>query len=203
MRVFQNHVGVDDPALALRMWKIIKHRTTQIKWETDARNKITNIQKAKRDLDEIASAARRLERLLLSEPLLNLLVSGPLLSVPTDEEIEHYVDAPAILLQKLRKIESNADLFAKDDDLFRGTHGLPDRVQSQSPVVCYLWPTLFAFWERAEKRLSHTKNGPLHRFVSFVHAELGYDSPSPSTLRDAIARYVGRASKNGKSPTYD
>jgi hypothetical protein len=42
----------------------------------------------------------------------------------------------------------------------------------------------------AGRTLSHTPNGPFHRFVKFVHRELELPAPSASALRHAIDRYI-------------
>ncbi len=42
----------------------------------------------------------------------------------------------------------------------------------------------------AGRTLSHTPDGPFHRFVKFVHRELELPAPSASALRHAIDRYI-------------
>lgn len=137
-------------------------------------------QKAKKQLEVIRSTSRKLAALLNKEPLAAVLLSGDRLPVTigpdgriiggSDAQWEAYGAAPRMLAQQLEIVDATARRFLEDDDSFRGTHGLPSAKRSSAEAATLvLWPYLFRIWERAGRKLAYTVDGPLHRFLNFVH----------------------------------
>src|SRR5829696_7228194 len=77
----------------------------------------------------------------------------------------------ADFISTARTIRDSADVYLKTDGGFRRLHHLPSACMAgKSAVVLWLWPRLFEIWRWSGKRLAKTPGGPLHRFVSSVHA---------------------------------
>ncbi len=199
---FQRLLRIEDSAFAARTWEVIKYVAAQVRSIERARKVVPDAQKAKKQLAVISSTSRKLAALLNNEPLADVLLSGDRLPVTigpdgkivdaSDAQWEAYAAAPRILAKQLEIIGATARRFLEDDESFRGTHGLPRAKQSSAEAATLvLWPHLFRIWERAGRKLAYTVDGPLHRFLNFVHREFGLARPSSSTLRDAIRRYVG------------
>ena len=200
---FQALLGVEDQGHAWRMWKVIERAKPLMERFERGRRRIPDAQKAKRHLAAVAGAARRLSALLAREPLNELLLNGGMFPgalsedcqviLPTDLERRAFAAAPGEFVKRLDGVATVAQLLADDDERFRLAHVLPNADHGAvTTAALVLWPLLFSFWEEEGRTLSHTPNGPLHRFVAFVHREFGLAKPSASTLRDAIQGYHAR-----------
>ena len=179
--------------------------------ENDARRRTPEVRIAKRRMEGIRNAAAQLARMLPEEPVAEDLVRVP--GTMTDRP-ELLTEEGVICMGKLHKIDQRkladfistaqtikdlADVYLKTDDEFRRLHHLPSAcVAGKSAVVLYLWPRLFQIWRWSGKRLAKTPGGPLHRFVSSVHATCRLSSVSPSTLRDAIIAFERERKAEGQ-----
>jgi hypothetical protein len=211
LKVFQKHLDVDE-VKARMIWRLLETTKFNIEMTERGKLKIRDATQARDDLKVISNAARKLAILLRVEPLTKLLLEkeelGPIESLMekkfSDEEISEYNSAPDRFCKQLDKIAMFAEAFSNSDENFRYMHWLPQANRSNENVYSmHLWPELFHYWELVGKSLAYTPSGPLHRFVKFVHDEMGYPVPAASTLRDAIKRYNGRSAKKDDAPLFE
>jgi hypothetical protein len=167
----------------------------------NSRTRIPDVQRAKRHLESVAAASRKLASLLKKEPFANLLFSGGLypgsfdeengIILPSEQERNAFEQAPGLFTERLEDLARVARLFAGDDERFRLAQTLPNPDQgSQSIATMVLWPVLFYIWTQCGRQLAYTDGGPLHRFIEVVHRNLSLPRPTASSLRDAIRRYM-------------
>jgi hypothetical protein len=180
----------------------------------EARRRISDVKAAKRQLGRIAVMAGDLARLLEDEPFAEDLIRRPG-SFLERRGPDGVIDMPALraedqkkvadLIVGLRTISDMAEHYVSDDTAFRGVQWLPPlRDAGKRPEVFWLWPRLFEIWELAGRQVAGTKDGPLHRFVSFVHHVCELPSVSASTLRDSVAEWKrdGSRAKIAEGPPW-
>ena len=84
----------------------------------------------------------------------------------------------------------NAACWAADENLLREAYFLPladDGAKTHEAAV--LWPRLFCAWEAYGQRVAKSQQGPLHRFLTLVHREIGLPPPAWGTFRDAVTHW--------------
>jgi hypothetical protein len=183
-------------------------------WQHDeARRQTSDVKSAKRRLDRIAVMAGNLARMLEEEPIAEdlLRVPGSILTRIQDRKDSDDVvsmgdlrqedlDKLADLIAGLRIVSQNAERHFTDDLTFRCAYRLPRHDDAgKLTFVVYLWPDLFEIWALAGKKLAYTKDGPLHRFISFVHHVCELPRPSASTLKVAVLDWEHKPWKVGYS----
>ena len=179
--------------------------------ENDARRRTPEVRIAKRRMEGIRNAAAQLVRMLPEESAAEDLVRvpGTMTDRPellTEEGVlcmgkMHEIDQRKLadFISTARTIRDSADLYLKTDLAFRELHRLSSACTAgKSTVVLRLWPSLFQIWRWSGKRLAKTTGGPLHRFVSSIHAICGLSSVSPSTLRDAVVAFERETKAKGQ-----
>ncbi|PVE22308.1 hypothetical protein DC522_21745 [Microvirga sp. KLBC 81] len=89
---------------------------------------------------------------------------------------------------QLDKIVEGAGAFLKNDEDLRHFFDLQFATE-KSVITTLLWPRLFELWEQAGRRVAHTPEGPLFRFLNLVHEVGNLPEPKHSTFKDAVARW--------------
>jgi hypothetical protein len=192
----QQHLNLKTKADAVDAALWIRFTIENCRRDAESRHRVSDTKTAKRRLDRIATQAANLSRLLAEEPIAEHLVRPP--GSFLNRSVDGVVDMPALreadqqklhdLVATLRVISAQAGHLACDDLSFRSAHQLPPIWGTgKTPIVLWLWPQLFAIWEGSGRRVAKTAEGPLHKFVKFVHDVCGLASVSPSTLKDAVA----------------
>jgi hypothetical protein len=206
----QSMLGLAKPD-AIYVASMIFGMLVHCEMENDARRRTPDVRIAKRRMEGIRNAAAQLARMLPEEPVAEDLVRvpGTMTDRPellTEEGVicmgkMHELDQRKLadFISTARTIRDSADEYLKTDFEFRELHRLPPAWGAgKSAVVLWLWPHLFEIWRWSGKRLAKTPDGPLHRFVSFVHTTCGLSGVSPSTLRDAVVAFERERKAEGE-----
>lgn len=162
----------------------------------EARQRTEEFEQAHARLESIRSAAKRLSSLLAQEPLAGTLLSPrETLSGDIDmpEVLERREQQAASLQNQLAVLLLNAEEFLQSRDHHRVVRMLPTAADAElSSVSLTLWPILFRVWTRHRQKLGKTEDGPLHRFVTFIHEVAGLEEPRWGALRGSINRHLQR-----------
>jgi hypothetical protein len=179
---------------AKRIWQLISTTRADMKWLDAGRAKVPDVQKAKRDLAAIAKTARKLFDQMKNEPLRLYLIRDDIPINCSDTELDANVRAAVSFLWRLERVSQRAEKLSCDDADFRETHALPGPEQaSLGPAQIHLWPFLFSVWEKAGKRkLAYTPDGPLQKFIDFIHIEMELPRPGQSALRTAVNSHIAK-----------
>jgi hypothetical protein len=105
-----------------------------------------------------------------------------------------------VITEQLRFMAAISENYAQDDDMFFFLKRGHPRDFPDGPLINQLWRELFGLWIASHGKLSQTANGPLQRFVFFVHDVIGRPRPSTSTLRDAARSYHEPSAKLASDP---
>jgi len=92
----------------------------------------------------------------------------------------------------MRALVLLARFLAENTDAYRLLNYLPtgDEIKPRAkPETEILWPVLFDLWHSSYGKLQYSKNGPLFRFIEFVHKHAGFEPPPNGTLRSAVKRW--------------
>lgn len=104
----------------------------------------------------------------------------------SDEAIER----AARFLNELDVLARNANFLEKNDEKLRRGALLPLANYTKRHIVgLTLWKTLFHLWEAAGKAVAESEQGPLFRFVTYVHSCVDLPEPKSDTLGDAVKKW--------------
>jgi hypothetical protein len=160
----------------------------------EARQRTEEFEQAHARLESIRSAAKRLSSLLAQEPIAGTLLSPRETfsgAIDMSEVLERREQQAASLQHQLAVLLLNAEELLQSRDQHRAVRMLPTAANAElSSVSLTLWPILFRVWTRHRQKLGKTEDGPLHRFVIFIHEIAGLQEPRWGALRYAINRHL-------------
>lgn len=152
-------------------------------------------------LRETASYAQQLARCLREDPGAWTLINPIRRYTVVDDEGVHrlrisllkeagrrFKDLPATL----QTIVDEATRQQEDKEEFLQARMLLPNVKltklEDMVATRILWPALFDLWTAAGKQVASTENGPMHRFIAFVHEVADLPEPKRGALRGAIEK---------------
>ncbi|MGF9764106.1 hypothetical protein AAII07_54285 [Microvirga sp. 0TCS3.31] len=195
----QDMLGLERKEYAVIVAEMIWVRVHECSRKQEVRRRIPEVKAVKRRLDSMSIMAGHLARLLQEEPIAERLIHEPgsFLTRADSDGVIHIdrlrqedLNKLAELIAALRMVSQNAERYSKDDVDFRCVYELPPLDDAEKLTYrIWLWPTLFEVWEMLGKKVAYTKDGPLHRFISFVHDVCNLPKPSASTLKSALLEW--------------
>jgi hypothetical protein len=187
---------LDDHETARMVASAITDKLYQCRLCFEAQKNFPYDDKAKKRLRKIAQTAERLASLLCEEPDTRAIIGPPPRSEhregargTTLGKIREMTAWPDKVLAALHSAAERANRQAEDQNEFVYARLLPPdasllgRGYVETKI---LWPFLFDLWADVRTQPAWTENGPLHRFLKFVHQVGDLPEPRSDTMRGVI-----------------
>jgi hypothetical protein len=193
INVIQSLLGLPKTSQAVKVAMQIDGIMHMCVFVEERRRMIPDMKIAQRRVEQIATTAAKLAQLLGKEPAAIHIVRTQISDITeimssTPERDNANLREFIIRLQAIRaKSEALLDYASYLRTIYFPPSALSAR---RSGVHTILWPFLFQAWEWSGQKVAKTPDGPLHRFVAYLHSALGLPEVRASTLRDAVTAYL-------------